>query len=294
MNFNLEKTEIFIALKREAFIFFRFAKFLKNIFLFLFILSALMLGFSFFDFAPGHLVAKLLVLFLSLYLFFWNLNLFVKSKIKKPVLAHNIAGAIKNLDNYNLAEFLDFNATKIVFGAINLCKTKKIQINSTALFHSAIRFGKDINVICFRLGLNPQKLQSDLKNYLEKFEKQKIFSYENFSDDFEKVIKTAVEVSAERQIEGISEKEILVALAKHDDFFKKTLVDADLKLEDIENLTLWLGSAEKLSEKISKFWDYENLLRKGSLGKDFSSGYTATLDRFSIDWKKVVSKWRFR
>lgn len=294
MNFNLEKTEIFVALRRESFILFRFAKFLKNVFLFLFILAILMVGFSFFDFAPGHFTAKILVLFLSLYLLFWNLNLFISLKIKNPKTAKNIKDALKDSSSYNLAEFLNFNTAKIVLDAVNFCKKKKILVNSAALFYAAVKSGKDINIICFRLGLNPKKLQSDLKNYLEKFQKQEISPDNIFSNDFEEIIESAIEISVERQRTDVSEKEILVALAKHDEFFKKILVEFDLKLEDVENLTLWLESAEKLSEKVRKFWDYENLLRKGSLGKDFSSGYTTTLDRFSVDWRKVVSRWRFR
>ena len=30
------------------------------------------------------------------------------------------------------------------------------------------------------------------------------------------------------------------------------------------------------------------------MGKDLSTGYTLTLDKFSTDWRRVVSKWKFR
>lgn len=116
---------------------------------------------------------------------------------------------------------------------------------------------------------------------------------ESFSTGFQKTIRSALNISVERQHDSIGEKEILVALAKENEFFKKTLVDADLKPEDVDNLTLWLDSAEDLMERNKKFWTRENLLRKGSFGKDFSSGYTITLDKYSIDWRKAVSQWRF-
>ncbi len=291
-NFELENTEVFLAVKREKFPLFRFAGAIKNVFLLLFIISVLFLGFSFFDFVSGHSSFRMVFLFLSLYLVFWNVDLFVRLKIKKPGASLNITEVAVNIEEYNLAELLTFNAAKIILDAMDFCKKKKIPINSTSLLLSSLKLGKNVNLICFRLGLDPKKLRLDLKNYLEKTQKTEIT--ENlFSNDFQKSIEYALKVSIDRGHAFIGQAEILVALAKQDEFFKKLLVDFDLKPEDVENLTLWLDSAEDLAEKTRKFWTYENLIRKGSFGKNFSSGYTVTLDRFSIDWKKVVSGWRF-
>ena len=110
--------------------------------------------------------------------------------------------AVLNPDNYNLADFLNFDTAKIILNAISFCKKKKIQISSTSLFYFAVRFGKDINLICFRLGLNPKKLQADLKNYLEKIPKQNVTG-EFFSDDFQETIALAFKISADRQHKDI-------------------------------------------------------------------------------------------
>src|SRR3989338_8432949 len=68
------------------------------------------------------------------------------------------------------------------------------------------------------------------------------------------------------------------------------LIEYEVKEKDIEDLTLWLENLEvRISEK-DKFWLKENLASMGSLGKDFSSGYTVTLDSYSIDWREVVSR----
>ena len=292
-NFALENTEIFKAVRRENFPLFKFAKILKNVFLIMFLIAFLLVGVSFLNLTSGYSAAKTLALFLSLYLIFWNIDLFTELKIKKPENKIDILNAAAHPASYNLAEFLNFEAAKIVLDSIDFCKKKRVPINSTSLFYSAVKFSKDINLICIRLGLNPKKLQADIKNYLEKMQKQDIAG-DSFSDDFQKTIELALKVSTDRQHCSIGEKEILVALASEDDFFKKTLVDFNLKPEDVKDLTLWIDSAEDLMEKNRKFWTYENLLRKGSLGKNFSSGYTITLDKFSVDWKKIVSKWKFR
>lgn len=262
MDIEAENKEIFRAVKREKFPLFRFAKVLRNVFLFLFLVAFLLTVFSFLNFTSGRSSAEMLGLFFSFYLIFLNINLFSELKIKKA------------------KGVLDFNSAKIVLDAISYCKKKRIQTNSAALFYFAIKKSKDVNLVLLRLGLNSKKLQSGLKNYLEKMPKQDSV---NFSEDFEKVIEHAH-----------SEKEILAGLARENDFFKQTLVEYDLKPEDVGNLCSWLDSAEALMEKNKKFWTYENLMRQGSLGKDWSSGYTITLDKFSIDWRKVVSKWKYR
>jgi len=290
-NFNLKGTDIFLATKREKL--FRFSRLLKNIFLVLFIIAVLLMGFSSLNFTSGRSAERMLILFLSLGLLFWNLDLFTELNIKKPKNTLDIIDASINFDNYNLAEFLNFDAAKIVIDSINFCKKKRIVINSTSLFYSAVKLGKDINLICIRLGLNPKKLQGDIKNYVEKIPKQET-AVESFSDDFQKVIEDAIKVAVDRKHNFIGQDEILVALAQQDEFFKKTLIDFDLKSEDVKNLTLWLDNAEDLIESNKKFWTYTNLLRSGSLGKNFSSGYTLTLDKYSTDWKKVVSKWKSR
>jgi ATP-dependent Clp protease ATP-binding subunit ClpC len=289
-NFDLKNTAVFQATKREAL--FRFAGFFQNLFLSLFILAMCLVALSFANFAPGYLAFKLSALFLALYLFFWNIYLFTELKIKRPNIELKLSDAVLNPDNYNLAEFLSFDAVKIASNLIKLCEKRKFQINSTSLFYSAIKISKDVALISYRLGLDSKKLQENLKNYLEKTQRHE--GQESFSEDFQQTIKEAFKLSNAKGKNTIGEKEILVALAKCDEFFKKTLIEFDLKKEDVENMTLWLDSAEDSLKRSKKFWSYENLARQGSMGKDWASGYTITLDQFSIDWRRVVSKWMFR
>ena len=260
-KFEIKNTEVFNAVKREKFLLFRFASFFKNIFLILFLISFLLAGFSF-----GYSALKMMILFLTLYVIFWEIDLFKRLKIVKPTVQNSITDASINLENYNLAQFLNFDVTNIVLDSINFCKKKKIQVNSTALFFSAIKLNKDINLICFRLGLNPKKLLTNIKNYLEKIEKHGAsLAGNSFSEDFIKIIEKAIKISVDEKRTDVGENQILVALANENEFFKTTLIESDLKAEDVENLTLWLQSAENSLENNKKFWTLENLLRKGSL-----------------------------
>jgi len=289
-NFDFQKTAILQAVRRQKFPLFKFAKFFKNFSLVMLALSLCLLVFSFANLTSGTAAARMVALFLSFYLVFNNLYLFSELKIKRPEI---------NPESDNLAEFLSFPATKIVVDAITFCKKRKIVVNSSSLFYFALKSSKDIALISLRLGLDIKKLQDDLKNYLEKSQRQPARAGGDqsaglFSEDFQDTITEALKLSKDRGHNTIGEKEILVALANCDDFFKKVLIDSDLKKLDVENITLWLDSAEDFLERNKKFWTYENLAKQGSLGKDWASGYTINLDQFSIDWRKVVSRWTFR
>jgi ATP-dependent Clp protease ATP-binding subunit ClpC len=292
-NFDYKKTSAWHAVKTEKFFIFRFANIFAQLFLFLFIVSLCLIFFSFFGVVSGRSALKMPVFFLCLYLVFYDLSLFVKTKIRKPDFLLKLEDALASPGDYNLADFLSFESAKIVGDSINFCKKRKIPVSSSSMLYSSIKLSKDVNLICFRLGLDPKKLQSELKNYSEKTPKQNTPDV-NFSTDFEKAILEALNVSKDRGHNSIGEKEILVGCARSNDFFKKVLVEYDLKEADVENLTSWLESGEDAATKKQQFWTFENLARQGSLGKDWSSGYTLTLDQFSVDWRNIVSKWTFR
>lgn len=292
-NFNIKETSVYWAVKNERLPILRLSGIFKKIFFTIFIFAIFFFIFSFFDLVSGRLMVKLIVLFFCLYLFFLNLNLFSEHRVKRVNNIPDITDALNNFDSYNLAQFLDFDTAKIFLDCVKFCKKRKINISSTAFFYSAIKLGKDVQLTCSRLGIVPKAIQNDIKNYLEKNIGQN-FSEDGFSDNFRKLIESALKIAIDRKKQNIGEKEILVALSIEDEFFKKILVNLDLKKEDVENLTLWLDSAERMIKENKKFWTYENLLRQGSMGKDFASGYTITLDRFSVDWRRVVSDWRAR
>jgi ATP-dependent Clp protease ATP-binding subunit ClpC len=292
MDFDIKKSNIFKAVKQGESIFLKFSKFLEKVSFSLFLVSFLLLCASFLDVISGYFAAKLMVLFLAFYLIFWEIDLFNEFKIRKIKQTLEIKDVVENIENYNLAELLNYDAAKVVIDAIKDCQKRKVLVSSLAILYSCLKINKDIELICLRLGLNYKKLIIDAKNCLEKAQKRTINVL--YEESFYKVIRDALIVSVKRQHKVIGVEEIFTALAKNDQFFEKVLVEFDLKPEDIENLTAWLDSAKDMSERVRKFWTYENLLRQGSLGKDFSSGYTITLDKYSYDWTKAVAGWRYR
>ncbi|GAI56048.1 unnamed protein product, partial [marine sediment metagenome] len=47
---------------------------------------------------------------------------------------------------------------------------------------------------------------------------------------------------------------------------------------------------EEKIKKRKKFWEYENLAKRGTLAKAWTAGYTLTLDQYSIDWTEKTKK----
>ena len=77
----------------------------------------------------------------------------------------------------------------------------------------------------------------------------------------------------------------------HEISMRTTAGTFDAILSDIADLiSLYETSQRKISES-KKFWRYENLLKHGSIAKDWTAGYTYYLDQYSIDWTKSVKKW---
>ncbi|HHE67683.1 MAG TPA: ATP-dependent Clp protease ATP-binding subunit [Candidatus Parcubacteria bacterium] len=67
-------------------------------------------------------------------------------------------------------------------------------------------------------------------------------------------------------------------------------VQFDLRAQDIENLVFWAERLEEKKKKKKRFWDYDNLIRRGTLAKAWTAGYTITLDQFSVDITEVIRK----
>jgi len=293
INFNLEKAAIFQAVKWERNPIFRFAPIFKKLFLILFILTFLAF---FYGFLPENFSQKLNSQLLGLSIIFLILSLadflkgaFLNSKLKKPKLKATIEEVINKPEKYNLAEFLSFEVARAVWQATNLSEKKKLpKIPSEALLYFSLAEWPEANFIFNRALLNLKEIKKELKNYLDSLEGKEF--QEVLSEDSQKVILEAAKVAAKKGQRPIEVGDILTALAGYDLIFKKILIDAGLKTQDIENLTRWLESLKERIAERRKFWEWKNLIKKGSLAKGWTAGYTPTLDQFSSDWTEIIRR----
>ncbi len=292
-NFNLRETAIYQAEKQGRSVFFRFSGFFKNIFLGFLVLSLFPIGLSFLGMFSFISALQISVFFLVLFVILAEANLFLKTKISNPDLEHNIAEEIEKLETCNLAEFLTTESARIVLRAIKFCRKRKLsEVSAMALLYGALDVSDQANYIFSRLGMDIASIQDNIKNSLEKSKRGERF-VEFFSEDFNIAMVEAARVVVERKRTRIEARDILVGISKTD-FFEQILVENDLKIEDFNNLTLWFDYLERKIRESKKFWSKENLSIYGSMGRDFATGYTITLDQYSIDWRRIVKNWVFK
>ena len=272
MNFNLKQAGIYQAVKRQRA--FGLVKIFKNLFFILFVISFLLFLYGFFGetFSQSFLsnLLGLSIVFLTLTIGGWWKVTFFSLKLKKPKIKEKTE---------NLAEFLSFEVAK----AIN--KSKK---NSTPILYNLLSDNPKLNFVFSRVLLNPKEIKKVLKDYLGKVRPRT-----SPPKDFQELISEALKIAQKKGHLRIEEGDMLAALAKHDLIFKKILVDSNLKVSDIENLTWWLETLEERAKERKKFWLWKNLIKRGSLAKAWAAGFTINLDRFGIDFSEIVKKQGF-
>jgi len=300
-NFNLKEAAIYQAVKWGGYL--KFAGALKKLFLILFILTFLFFLYGFLgENFSQNFNSKLLglsIILLVLTAGLWSKILFFNSKIAKPKLKIKITEAISKPEEYNLAEFMSFEVAKAVWKSKN---------NSTSLFYHLLSDNPELNFIFSRVILSFKEVKKILKQYLAKIPPK---AETELQPELQTAILDSLKIASKKgHLRPSSTKwgeagdeaklqrrvevgDMIGALAKNDLIFKKILIDNNLKAGDIENLTWWLELLEERIEERKRFWEWKNLVKRGSLAKSWAAGYTITLDMFSIDLSEVVKKQSF-
>jgi len=293
--FNPQKATIF---RRFGWIespLFSWAPFFKKACFVLFLITFLFFLFGFltqsFSYGTSQVFLGLTIIFLSLNILFWLIISFSELKLKKPVPKISLAEGAIHPGQYNLAEFLTFNSARAVRKSIKFAKSKKLsEINSTILLYYLLSDTPEFNFVFSRLLLDLRDFKKLLKDNLAKLPKSEKGFTENYSKDFQETILEALKIAYRNGHQRIRVGEILTALAKHNPTFEKVLIEFNLRIEDVEHLIWWLESLEKRIEEKKRWWEYQNLMKKGTLAKEWTAGYTITLDQYSIDWTEIARR----
>jgi ATP-dependent Clp protease ATP-binding subunit ClpC len=297
--FNLKEAAIFRAVKWEKVPVFSSAKSLKKLFLILFIIVFLLFLFQVLSEKPHQDYLALSIIFLALTIIFRLADSFFNLKLKKPVLGKNIveqAGfldeAVKNPEKYNLAEFLSLEVARAFDKSLKFQKSKKLsEINSSILFYFLLIDNPKLNFVFSRAILDFNEIIKTFKQHINEIKPEKELKSEDiYSKDFQNSIIGALKIAQKKGHIRIELGDAISSLAKEDLIFKKILVEFNLKAEDFENLNLWLEYLEEKPKRRKKFWDYESLLKRGTMAKEWTAGYTITLDQYAIDWTERVKR----
>lgn len=99
-------------------------------------------------------------------------------------------------------------------------------------------------------------------------------------------------IAKEENHKKVEIEDILVSLSENDAFFENLLIQVKLKEEDIKNISSWFFFLREREERSKKFWLRENLMKNTPIAKDWTKGYTVTLDQYSTDWTEIIQKKR--
>jgi ATP-dependent Clp protease ATP-binding subunit ClpC len=278
INFDLKKSYAFEALLLQRTKIFQFSPFLKKLFLFLSLIS----------FFSSTYLFILLAFFAYI---FWYLDLFFNLKIKRPKIRASLKEILMAPKNYNLCDFFDFDCCYLFDFAFSFAKQKNIKkIDSSLLIYSLLKTSPQMNFVFYRLLLYPKDLLKVYSTKLTEAEKGEI----ELDENFEKIIIKTLEIASQKNKNLAQITDLLPVLAEADETFKNILIENRLKLEDVKHLC-WLY--EYLKNEIEfrkKFWEWENLAKIKSLGKEWAAGYTVTLDLFSYDVADVLRREGFK
>ncbi len=296
-NFDLKKAGIFQTVQWQRTPIFRFVKFFKKCFSALFVLSFLIFLYGF---LPQNFTLELNKKMLGLSLFFgiltiicWLKECFFNWKLKKPKISIELKEVIKSPEKYNLAEFLSFEVAKTIYDSKQFVKKKKLpEINSSVLFYLLLKNNSELNFIFSRVLLSVKEIKKILELHF-KISENRSNKEILYSKDFEQIIFESFKIAQKRNGQRIEIGDILIALTDYNLVFKNILINASLKKQDIENLVWWLESLKEKIGKRKRWWEYENLLKKGTLAKEWTAGFTVLLDKFSVDWSEKVTNMGF-
>ncbi len=276
-NFNLKKSAINKALFYDKITFFRNAGFFSKIFFVFFVVSLfLFLGESFNYILTDWPFFALSFLFFSFALLFFEINLFFEKSIKEPKIIIDIKEAAENINEVNIAEFLDFKSAKVIERADRMGG-----VDSYLLLFSLLKEAKEMDFVFYRILMDKKHIMQELRKLFK--ERGKI-EERKYSDCFKKTMIDAFHIAKERGSERIKNEDIFVALGKNNRYLQEILYAADLSQEDVVHLTSWQIELNKKEDP----WEYRNLMKKGRIGTEWASGYTPFIDNFAIDWTKAM------
>ena len=213
-----------------------------------------------------------IILIFNLAIIFFVINGFLKERRRKTKQKYN----------------LDYETGQVLSQAENFAKRKKIIVSEKILLHFLLKSKIKEVVFIFNRGyFNFKEIEKTLKKEIKENKYEGDLSAKQ-------IISEAGKIAREKGKEIINAGDIFISFAQNSTYFQKILIENDLKKEDIKNLVSWFERLEREISEAKRFWEYKNLLKRGFLGRDWASGFTVTLDQYSFDLRKEISKKGFR
>ena len=221
------------------------------------------------------------ILFFSLFVFFTYLDLFFRTVVARPKKPMSISEANSKIEEVNFADYFNYEAAEL------LKKTITRGGDSTTLLYYLLKDADFSHFVFTRFLIDKNNLVGVLKSVKGKKGK-------GLSDCLKETITISLAIADRRNHKEIRSEDLLVALTESNKYLKKVLIKKDIQKREIESITDWWIRMKKRRIKRKKFWKYENLIKMGSIGRQWASGSAFHLEKFAIDWTEALSRKGFR
>ncbi|MBM4177468.1 ATP-dependent Clp protease ATP-binding subunit, partial [Candidatus Gribaldobacteria bacterium] len=211
-------------------------------------------------------------------IWYFELNLFFNSFLKKPKNKTDLKKALEEPERYNLADFFDFVASQILVDSLKKQQKRSLITIENQLLICLLK--KKLEVIKFiflRSQLNKDEL---LKRIKQNSSQEKSF--------WQEIVLTALQSAFNNQRELAGVGDLFFAFSRVLPIFKQFLLENDFTSDDILNLVHWHLTLRARKIKNKQWWLRENLSQRGSVARDWVSSYTIFLDKFGLDLREKI------
>lgn len=235
--------------------------------------------FQFYGLCPSLLLIILWLVILNKFLVFFQ-NIEPKNSLED---------FLENPEDFNVFDFFDYRTFKAI--RLVLKKSQKLKLNEVpypiVAFYSLSALPKNFKrFILARTLLDLEKYTQELKNFITGVKREE--SAEIDFKNLEQIFISSAHIALRRGHRRIRLEDIFCSLVYFGPFLKNYLVSEGLKPKDIERIFDWYLRIEKRIKARKELLSFDNLIRIGSIGKDWASGFTPTLDAFSYDWTSSI------
>jgi len=278
---NLEKTEIYEVAQMESF--FWCLGLIQKVSLICFVIFTLFYIFNSINSKDTSQLLGAAIITLSLFVLSKNLISFFDEYLKRPKTIITLETALKDKKE-NLAQFLNLKSAKYLDDAFRNAKKNGLRYpNYETILESFLDIKNQKIIFIFsRLMIDFNGLKKELNTNESLTQISR--------DEFEAIFEEAGRIAFKRESKEIKEGDVISALSKVEPHLQQIITETDIEEKDFEEVDSWLERIYRRIKKSKQFWSYENLLKLGSLGRDWTAGFTPTLDNYSVDWTDIIKR----
>ncbi len=187
---------------------------------------------------------------------------------------------ISYIQSDNLAEGLSQSMVPVILEAVKIAEQNKFAAIEPIVLLAAFEKSVDGKYMLLRAGFGLEKdISSLIQQAVMMIPRQQGSAPVQFPPQLLDVFLAAKENSLQNKRDSISSGDILLGLIQKSDAFKKIMFEEQINEEDIKRIVEWHELLKEYTDRNQKpFWEKDGVV--GGIGRDWSFGYTQTLNQF--------------